>query len=160
MSSPARPPKGGQFAYETAIRSLDDQLRRIESLDSKAGILIGAGGILAALLAGGGSPILEGSRHLALATTVLLNASVTLALLAFFNRRYSSGLSPHSVAKMAWMGDDAVRWRFQGNLHRCIDENDGRPRRKARLISASMACLIGATLTIGLHLCIVILGGN
>lgn len=102
MSSPARPPKGGQFAYETAIRSLDDQLRRIESLDSKAGILIGAGGILAALLAGGGSPILEGSRHLALATTVLLNASVTLALLAFFNRSYSSGLSPHSSPR--WLG--------------------------------------------------------
>ena len=160
MTTPAFPPKGAQFAYDTAIRSLDDQLRRIESLDSKAGILIGAGGVLAGLLAGGRSLLLETSKYLALATTSLLIISLVFALFAFFNRKYSSGLSPAAVTKLAWMGDEAIRWRFHGNLLRSLSENDRRLRRKARFISASLSCLIATTMTIGLHLCIVIIGGD
>lgn len=160
MTIPARAPKGAQFAYDTAIRSLDDQLRRIESLDSKAGILIGAGGVLAGLLAGGRSLLLESSEPLALATAVLLILSLVSALVAFFNRSYSSGLSAEAVTEMAWMEDSHIRWRFHGNLLRSLAENGYRLQRKARLISISLSCLILATLTIGVHLCIVIAGGN
>lgn len=45
-------PQGAEFAFDSAIRSLDDQLSRIDALDAKAGILLVADGILAGLIFG------------------------------------------------------------------------------------------------------------
>ena len=83
-------PEGAGFAYDVGIRAIDEQLRRIEALDSKAGILIAADGVLVGLLLGGRSllgriPALASGLGLA-----LVLASLLLALLSFAGRQYSS----------------------------------------------------------------------
>lgn len=45
-------PLGAPFAFEMALRSLDEQLERINALDTKAGVLIAADGVIVGLLAG------------------------------------------------------------------------------------------------------------
>lgn len=42
-------PEGASFAYAVAIAALDEQLRRIEALDTKAGILMAVDGVIAGL---------------------------------------------------------------------------------------------------------------
>jgi len=70
-----------------SARALDEQLRRIEALDAKAGILVAADGVLGGLLFGAGSVIRNAPRGVAISASVALIASLVLALLAFANRR-------------------------------------------------------------------------
>jgi hypothetical protein len=96
MAQPYLVPDGAPFAYNVAGAALDEQLRRIEVLDSKAGILIAADGVLAGLLFGRSSLILAAPRALSAIVVGLVLISLLLGLIAFANRRY--GTAPHPAA--------------------------------------------------------------
>lgn len=75
-------PAGASFAYDTAVAALAEQLRRFGVLDSKAGILIAADGVLAGLLFGRSSLIPAAPRSLAATVVGLVVLSLLLGLVA------------------------------------------------------------------------------
>lgn len=152
-------PRAAGFAFDTAIRSIDDQLRRIESLDSKAGILLGAGGILTGLLFTKGSILDDAPTFVGVPIAVALTISISLALGAFWNRKYRSGVSPQAVTRLAGADPQWVKWRLQGNLLESWRWNDARLTLKARLITWSLISLLGAAVTTGSYFCILLIGG-
>ena len=88
-------PEGSGFAFEMSLRALDEQLRRIEALDSKAGILIAADGILAGLLLSGRGPLLQAPKPVLFAAVAAVISSLSFALLAFI--RVLGGYFLHGI---------------------------------------------------------------
>jgi hypothetical protein len=140
-------PPGASFAFTAALRTLDEQLRRIEALDSKAGVLIAADGLILALIAGEGGPLAHLTRLLTAGIVASVTISLFTALLSFTTRRYESAPNPDvaihlMAAEPAWL-----EWRFLGSLQSAIHENRRRLRAKARLLSFALtALLLGSTL--------------
>lgn len=159
MTTSQRAPQGAAFAFETAVRSIDDQLRRIESLDSKAGILLGAGGVLAVLLFSEGSILDDAPTWLGVVIAIASTASILLALAAFTNRKYRSGVSPEAVTRFATRDEDWIKWRLQSNLLESWRWNDGRLSLKAKLVSWSLFLLFVTAVTTGGFFCILLIGG-
>ncbi|MBA3430856.1 MAG: hypothetical protein H0U16_05185 [Actinobacteria bacterium] len=90
MAQTAQPPPGAAYAYEVAQRSLDDQLRRIEAQDGKAGVLIAGAGIFAGFLFSGDSFLAEGPQWLLALAAGLISLAVICALVAFLNQHYNT----------------------------------------------------------------------
>jgi len=99
-------PHGAGFAYDVATAALDEQLRRIEALDSKAGILIAADGVLAGLLFGRSSLITTAPRWLGALVVGLVVLSLLLGLMSFANRRYRR--TPRPQAAIRFMAASAI----------------------------------------------------
>jgi len=86
----------------------------IEALDTKAGVLIAANGVVLALLAGGDGSL---ERAPAVATLAIIGAvavSLISALLSFTTRKYETAPNPDAAihlmtAEYAWL-----EWRFLG----------------------------------------------
>src|SRR5918996_4632552 len=100
MATSIKTPPGASFAFEMGIRTLDDQLRRVDSFDTKAGILIAADGVLAGLLFSARPSLVGSPRVLAISVAFLVTMSLLLALIAFANRRYRTAPQPTAVVRM------------------------------------------------------------
>jgi len=150
-------PAGAEFAFEVAIRSLDEQLERIGALDTKAAVLLTADGVIAGLLLGRDSAIHEAPDWLAIAAIAWLMASFILALLSFASRRYQLAPPAVAVARRAQAPGDWLKWRFLANVHRAIDVNNSKLGRKSTLLTAGMGCLLVSLLTLGGYLIYAIL---
>lgn len=131
------------------MRTLDEQMQRIDALDTKAGVLIAAGGVLAGLLFGRGALLGSADPLLAILTVLLQLISLVLALGAFASRRYEPGLRPETVVRLMAADSLWLRWRFLGNLVEAIEVNRGKLRWKARALTLSLACLICAVVLMG-----------
>jgi hypothetical protein len=141
MAQPYLVPDGAPFAYNVAGAALDEQLRRIEVLDSKAGILIAADGVLAGLLFGRLSLILAAPRALSAIVVGLVVISLLLGLIAFANRRYRTAPHPAAVLRLMAAPEAWLRWRFLGNLQGALLENEGKLTWKARYLTAAQVSL-------------------
>ena len=140
-------PAGARFAYQVALRAIDEQLRRIEALDSKAGVLIAADGLVIGLLAGNRSMIVEGPVWVGFAVVAAVTASLILALLAFTTRRYDAAPNPDAAIRLMTADPEWLEWRFLGNLRDAIGANRGKLGTKTRLLSAALVgLLVGAAL--------------
>jgi hypothetical protein len=126
MSQRQAVPPGASFAYDAAVASLDEQLQRIEALDSKAGIVIAADGVLMALLFGRSSLITKAPTWLAATAVGMVAISLLLALIAFANRRYRTAPNPLAVMRLMAAPTEWLRWRFLGNLQEALTENDAK----------------------------------
>lgn len=146
-----RVPEGSSFAYAVAVRSLDDQLARISSLDAKAGILMAVEGVVISLLLGSDSLLLAAPALLSVTIAALAMFSVVAALLSFANRRYETAPEPDAVIGFMTASEDWLKWRFLGNLEGAIAANEGKLLRKARLLTASISAFIGAVLLLGAY---------
>ena len=142
-------PRGATFAYDVAASALDEQLRRIEGLDSKAGILIAADGVLTGLLITESSLILDAPRQLSAVVVGLVVVSLLLAMIAFANRRYRIAPHPTGVVRLMAAPEEWLRWRFLGNLEEARIENDEKLRWKTRFLTAALASLFGAVALFG-----------
>lgn len=142
-------PQGGSFAYGNAVRSLDEQLRLLDALDSKAGILIAANGLLAGLIFGRGSFLTRAPSWLSLTTGVLVLASLLFALFAFLSRLYETAPAPEAVARFAQRPEDWLQWRFITNVLDAIEVNRKKLALKGRLLSLGQASLIAAIAPLG-----------
>lgn len=146
-----RVPQGASFAYEVAVRSLDDQLARISSLDAKAGILMAVEGVVISLLLGSDSLLRTAPAGLSVTIASLVMLSVVAALLSFANRRYKTAPEPDAVIRFMNASEEWLKWRFLGNLEDAIAANEGKLLRKARLLTASISAFIGAVLLLGAY---------
>jgi len=152
-------PEGAGFAYDVGIRAIDEQLRRIEAFDTKAGILIAADGVLVGLLAADTSllPLLP-RIPVAIGLSLVLS-SLALALVAFGIRRYRIGPSLSASIRLMAASAEWLRWRFLGDLERSVTANDARLRWKSRFLSGAMLSLLTAILLLGGYAVLAVIGG-
>lgn len=149
MAQATGTPSGATFAYEIAEKSLNDQLRRIDAQDSKAGMVIAAGGVFAGFLFSGASFLASAPRPLLAITGMLISGGVISALLAFLNQDYVTAPNAVAVARFAGRDEAWLKWRFLGNLHRVLAWNQRKLNRKTRLLTVGQASLITAVLLVG-----------
>ena len=90
---------GTSFLYDSALKGLEEQWVWIDALDTKAGILLGAGGVVAGLFFTRRSILWFAPTWLGVAVAVVLLVSLALALLSFATRRYER--APDLEALMA-----------------------------------------------------------
>jgi hypothetical protein len=141
-------PPGAAFAFEMGIRTLDQQLRRIEALDTKAGILMAANGVLSGLLFGG--PLaLHGPRSVAVPAAVALMVSLVTALVSFANRRYDSAPNPQDLVDLVASGEDVLNWRLVGSVLEILEVNGQKLDTKTRFLTVSLLSLIATVVLAG-----------
>jgi len=145
-------PAGARFAYQVAVRTLDEQLRRIEALDTKAGVLIAADGLVIGLLAGDRSSLAEGPHWVSVSVLGTVATSLILALLAFTTGRYDAAPDPDAVIRFMAADPSWLEWRFLGNMRTAIDANRGKLGTKARFLTVALMTLIVGASVLGAYL--------
>ncbi|MGH2752766.1 MAG: hypothetical protein ACRDK3_18140 [Actinomycetota bacterium] len=142
-------PAGASFAYQVAKEALEDQLRRIDGQDAKAGILLAAAGVLAGLLLSGTSQLRTTPDVIVILGGLLLLSALILALLASLNRRYDTAPRPTTVSRMALRDEEWLKWRFLANVHQALALNSAKLERKTQLLTWAQICLLAAIVIIG-----------
>jgi hypothetical protein len=127
-----RVPRSASFAFDVAVRALAEQLARIDSLDSKAGILLAADGVLAGLIFAREGIVAQAPTWLALVLGAAVLCSLGCTLVAFANREYVLSPKPELIAELAAAPDDWVKWRVMGNVLRAVDTNRSRLKSRSR----------------------------
>lgn len=137
-------PAGASFAFDVGLRTLDQQLRRIDALDTKAGVILAAGGVLGGFLFTRGSVLGRAPLALGVAAAGALIACLIAALVAFGVRRYSFVPSVRAVVRMMSADEAWLRWRFLGNMREAVEANEPKLGLKARFVSAAVSLLAAA----------------
>ncbi len=145
----ANVPPGAEFAYEVAHGALEDQLRRIEVQDSKAGILIAAAGVFGGFIFSSDSFLRSGPAWVVILAGGLVIAAVVAALLASMNQRYVTAPAAVAVARLAAREAPWLKWRFVGNLHLALDWNREKLNRKTRFLVVAQGLFMLAVLIVG-----------
>jgi hypothetical protein len=135
-------PQSAAFAYETAQHALDQQSRRIDSIDAKAGILLAADGILAGLIFGRETFVSRAPVAVASVAGGGILLSLACALRALATRDYSLAPEPRSLARLSAAPPDWIRWRLMGNMLDAVDESRRRLRQKARWLTVGQGLLL------------------
>ena len=135
-------PRSASFAFDVARHALSEQLARIDSLDSKAGVLLAADGILVGLIFGRDTSAGSAPRWVIVAAGVGALLSLSCALRAFANRNYKIAPTPRQVARLAGASEDWVRWRLIGNMLDAVETNRDRLQRKTRWLAAGQLLLL------------------
>ena len=146
--SPA--PPGIAFVFDTAIRSLGDQMRWIDSLDTKAGVLMAAEAVIAGLVLSRGSILLETPAWVGVAVALLLLTSLLLALLSFSTRRFQLAPNLQALVAAANTGSaESLRWGVLPAVLEALEINEPKVAQKADLLFYSGCSLMLATATFG-----------
>ena len=142
-------PQGAVFAFDTATGALDEQLRRIDALDSKAGILLAADGIIASLIFSRSSLPVDAPTFVSLAAGIAVLSSLIAALVAFANRNYQVAPAPEAVTALASAPADWIRWRFMGNMLDALDINRVKLGQKAKWLTFGQLTLLAGVGLLG-----------
>lgn len=142
-------PRSASFAFDIATRSLDEQLHRVEALDTKAVGLLAADGLLVGLVLGPHGLLAAAPPWLAIAAGIGLIVSLGCALAAFANRGYLLAPEARTIALLASAPEDWIRWRVIGNVLDAIDANRRQLRQKARVLSVAQLILLVALGLVG-----------
>jgi hypothetical protein len=145
-------PSGAPFAFEIARRALDEQLERINALDTKAGVLIAADGVIMGLLAGERSVVTRAPSWTGIIVLATIGVSLILSLLAFTTRRYETAPRPEAVIRLMAAEPGWLRWRFLDNMREALRNNREKLRIKTRFLSASLTSLIAGSTLLGGYL--------
>jgi hypothetical protein len=145
---PSLPPPGTDFLFDRAVRGLDDQMRWIDALDTKAGVLVAADAVIAGLVLTRDSLLLQGPSWVAVAVAGLLLISLVLALLSFSTRRFELAPSAASLLPDVNAGETAaqMRWRALADVLEALEINEPKVGQKANLLFVSAYIL---TLAVG-----------
>ena len=142
-------PAGASFAYSVALRTLDEQLRNIEALDTKAGVLIAADGLILALLAGQERSLAGVPAAVLVAIIGAVTSSLIAALLSFTTRRYETAPNPVAAIHLMTAEPAWLEWRFLGSMQDAIRANRRKLRTKTRFLSAALTALIAGAMVLG-----------
>jgi hypothetical protein len=152
MTTSSPPPQGTDFLFETALRSLDDQMRWIDALDTKAGVLMAADAVVAGLVLTRNSLLLEASPWVGVAVAVLLLISLLLALFSFSTRRFELAPNVSALLPAPNSGSTAgtMRWTALTDVLGALEVNEPKLGQKADLLFYS---------AVGLMLAVALFGG-
>jgi hypothetical protein len=150
MTTTTSPPPGGDFAFDTAVRAFADQMRWIDALDTKAGVLMASDAVLAGLVLTRGSLLLDAPAWIGVLVALLLFISFVLALLSFSTRRF--GVAPDVSAlasEAATATASSLRWGALSDIVDALEMNEPKIGRKADLLFASGVGLMLAIASFG-----------
>ena len=150
MAQTGLTPRGVSFVHEAASKAYEDQMKWIDALDGKAGILMAGDGVIAGLIMTQGSVLTKSPTTIAVIVTALLFASLGLALLAFGTRRYE--VAPdidQLLPQMPHLDDDALRWIALNGYVNALDVNESKIEQKADLTFYSGMCFLAAIVMFG-----------
>lgn len=148
MTSPT--PPATDFAFDTAMRGLADQMRWIDALDTKAGVLMAADAVLAGVVLTRGSILLRAPVWLGVAVAVLLLSSLLLALLSFATRRFDLAPDiPVLVSAATVESERSLRWAALPAVQEALAMNEPKIAQKANLLFYSGCTLMLAALFFG-----------
>lgn len=144
-------PPGINFLYEEAFRELDEQLDWIDALDTKAGIILAAGGVTAGLVLTGDSVLIWAPPFITIFIVVALAGSLILALLAFATRHYELAPDIDDLwPAYSSASNDELRWAAFPGLLEARDINQPKVDQKAALLFwAGVSLLLGVLLFAG-----------
>jgi len=135
-------PPGIPLAWDVARAIVDVELREIDQLDTKAGVVIGAlavaGGLLLNSTARGVAQVLVG---------VALVLALVFATLAFLVRKYEYAPDPERFASAAMFDPEYMMEAFLGNVLEAAVVNRERAARKGFYLNVAVG--IGALIAIG-----------
>lgn len=144
MASP-----GINFAYGQASKALDDQLHWIEALDTKAGIILAADGVIVGLVLTKDSFLIWAPPWLYVVAIGFLMASFVLALLSFATRGYDFGPDIQAVADQMVISDDVdLKEDSLPSVLNAVDVNEPKMDQKARFLSYSGILLLIGVLAV------------
>jgi hypothetical protein len=146
---PRAVPAGASFAFATSLRTLDEQLGRIEALDTKAGVLIAADGLILAVIAGAYGPSGRVPVLLVIGIVASVTTSLLTALLSFMTRRHRTAPDPDEAIHLMAAEPEWLEWRFLGNMQAAIHENRGVLRTKTLLLSVVLTALLAGSTLLG-----------
>ena len=153
-------PQSAGFAFTTAQQTLGEQLKRVDALDTKAGVLLAADGIIAGIIFSQGSHLAGMPDWIALIAGTAILISLGGALGAFVNRNYEVAPTPETVATLASAPEDWIRWRLIGNVLDALDINRAKLSQKTRFLTVGqIALLVGLSLVGGYFLYATFSGG-
>lgn len=136
---PGQPtPEAIDFIWSQTELRLDAQLRQADSLDTKAGVLLGVIAIGAGL-AGSLAPRFEGpSRWVAFVAILGLLVGGALAGWAFRAQSYDQRPFPDALWRYVTWNEHQIRARMLSTRFQALDDNGRKLSRKAKLTSASL----------------------
>ena len=146
-----RVPQSASFAFDVAVRASAEQLARIDSLDSKAGILLAADGVLAGLIFAREGIAARAPIFLGLLAGVAVFLSLVCTLVSFSNRNYVATPRPEVVARLATSPEEWIKWRLISNLLRAVDTNGSKLETKARWLTSGQAALLVTLVALGAY---------
>lgn len=135
-------PAGASFTFDTGVRRLAEQSKRLDALDNKAAVVIAIDGVLAGFLMGDFNERLAAAPIVGIVTTAALAISLVTALSAFWTRRYESAPAVEALARMMNRDSEWLQWRFLGNVLGAIATNRQKLDQKARLLTTSLVALL------------------
>lgn len=143
-------PQGVGYTHDAALKAYDDQMKWIDALDGKAGILMAADGVIAGLILTENSILAHSSRGFAITVTILLLASLVLAILAFSTRAYETAPDVDQlIPQMQHLDDQSLKWIALNGFVRALDVNEFTVERKAELLFYSALALLGTIVAFG-----------
>jgi hypothetical protein len=152
MTTTLPPPPQGDFVFDTAVRALDDQMRWIDALDVKAGVLMASDGVIAGLVLTRGSILLQAPLWVGVLVALLLFVSLVLALLSFSTRRFEIAPDIVSLATRSQTETEAsLRASAVPGIIDALQINESKVGQKANLLFMSGT---------GLMLSVAVFGGN
>jgi hypothetical protein len=147
MTTSSTPP-ATDFAFETAARALAGQMRWIDALDTKAGVLMAADAVIAGLVLTRGSILLQGPAWVGVGVALLLLTSLLLALFSFSTRRFE--LAPDVPALLAAAATESERdlqWSTLPAVMEALAINEPKITQKANsLFYSGCALMLAAAL--------------
>jgi hypothetical protein len=132
------PPAGIQYSYDSAEKSLSDQLAQIDGLDTKIGVIVAALGVAIGFLFAGTLDL-----WIRIVLGILLGVSLAAAGGGFYTGRnqYLAAPDPEAVNRYSALPDDVLKTLFVNNILIAFTTNASRLARKARFFKVSVASL-------------------
>lgn len=152
MPSSELTPRGIAYAHQAASKAYDDQMRWIDALDSKAGILMAADGVIVSLIVTSDSIFLSAPKLVGIGVAGFLFIALVFALLAFSTRRYevAPDLEP-LIRQMQHLEDDGLRWIALEGLANAVEVNESKVNAKAEHLFFSAVALLAAVLVLAAY---------
>ena len=142
-------PRSAGFVFEIAGAALTEQLGRIDSLDSKAGILLAGDGILAGFVFGHQAFVASAPASVAIVAGFFLLVSLACTVIAFANRDYELAPTPEEAARFAGASEGWIQWHFIGNVLEAVATNGRTLARKARWLTWGQVSLLVSLAALG-----------
>jgi hypothetical protein len=134
-------PAGTRFVWDQAERRLEADMRRADSLDTKAGVLVGLHALAAGVIATSAGRFHGAARWVVVSAILGLLVSGGLALGAFGTQRDDRSPTPEEAWTYGEWDQDEIRLRLLSTRFDAIEVNRAILDRKARRVASSLVVL-------------------
>src|SRR5205823_2239659 len=129
---------GTRLAWDQAEKRLEAQFRQADSLDSKAGTLVGLHALAAGILAANTTRLHGVNGWVAFGIIVGLVLGGTFAVRAYLVQAYDRRPAPQAIWEFAEWDDDRILQQFLSSRFRSLEGNVERLEAKARNVRWSI----------------------